>query len=94
MSDLILPRRQFLKTLSGIIAAPAIVRADSLMNIISAPNHPRSYGAFPDLSTLEDWRYLIRVSNMAIPKHHELSARPRIRTGTDTALRGAPLPLG
>jgi hypothetical protein len=42
MTDLILPRRQFLKTLSGIIAAPAIVRADSLMKVV-APKRQMLY---------------------------------------------------
>jgi hypothetical protein len=34
---LILPRRRFLAGLVGIIAAPAIVRADNIMKVASAP---------------------------------------------------------
>lgn len=35
MSDIILPRRGFLKVLAGLIAAPAIVKASSLMKVIA-----------------------------------------------------------
>lgn len=31
---ILLPRRRFLKVLTGIIAAPAVVKADSLMRIV------------------------------------------------------------
>ena|GEM_PF-6723692 len=51
MTDLILPRRQFLKTLSGIIAAPAIVRADSLMKVVAPQNDFESYISY------FEWRY-------------------------------------
>ena len=69
---LILPRRQFLKTLSGIIAAPAIVRADNLMKVVAPALHV--YGrspamdAFPDmhLLNLNEWRYLIRIANIVV----------------------------
>lgn len=44
MTELILPRRQFLKAAVGIIAAPAVVRFESLMKL-SAPNVP-----------IESWR--------------------------------------
>jgi len=33
MSDLIIPRRSFLKVLTGIIAAPAVIKADQLMRV-------------------------------------------------------------
>jgi hypothetical protein len=33
MSDLIIPRRSFLKVLTGIIAAPAVIKADQLMQV-------------------------------------------------------------
>lgn len=34
---LIIPRRRFLAGLVGIVAAPAIVRADNIMKVTSAP---------------------------------------------------------
>ena len=37
MPDLILPRRQFLKAAVGIIAAPAVVRFESLMKLSAPP---------------------------------------------------------
>ena len=33
MSDIIIPRRSFLKVLTGIIAAPAVIKADQLMQV-------------------------------------------------------------
>jgi len=33
MSDLIIPRRSFLKVLTGVIAAPAVITADKLMQV-------------------------------------------------------------
>ena len=33
MSDLIIPRRSFLKVLTGVIAAPAVIRANQLMQV-------------------------------------------------------------
>ena len=33
MSDLIIPRRSFLKVLTGIIAAPSVIKADQLMQV-------------------------------------------------------------
>ena len=33
MSDFIIPRRSFLKVLTGIIAAPAVIKADQLMQV-------------------------------------------------------------
>jgi hypothetical protein len=33
MSDLIIPRRSFLKVLTGIIAAPAVIKANQLMQV-------------------------------------------------------------
>lgn len=32
---LLLPRRQFLRVLTGLVAAPAVVKAESLMNIVA-----------------------------------------------------------
>jgi len=33
MRDLIIPRRSFLKVLTGVIAAPAVIKADQLMRV-------------------------------------------------------------
>jgi hypothetical protein len=33
MSDLIIPRRSFLKVLTGVIAAPAVIKANNLMQV-------------------------------------------------------------
>ena len=33
MSDFIIPRRSFLKVLTGVIAAPAVIKADQLMQV-------------------------------------------------------------
>jgi len=33
MSDLIIPRRSFLKVLTGVIGAPAVIKADQLMRV-------------------------------------------------------------
>ena len=33
MTDLIIPRRSFLKVLTGVIAAPAVIKADQLMRV-------------------------------------------------------------
>ena len=33
MSDFIIPRRSFLKVLTGIVAAPAVIKADQLMQV-------------------------------------------------------------
>lgn len=55
MSDLILPRRAFLTGLAGLFAAPAIVRAASLMPVKALP----VYGAIPGFMTLADYARLM-----------------------------------
>jgi len=67
VTDLILPRRQFLKTLSGIIAAPAIVRADSLMKVVAPKPHITTLRiGLPqgNWGEIYDWQYIVRLSNI------------------------------
>ncbi len=67
MTDLILPRRHFLKTLSGIIAAPAIVRADSLMKVV-APKFPKTAlrTSLPPMA----WRKIGPLLDIELPGPH------------------------
>ena len=43
---LLLPRRKFLFGLTGVFAAPAIVRADRLMRVASIPDYRNDLVAF------------------------------------------------
>jgi hypothetical protein len=60
MTDLILPRRQFLTGLMGLVAAPAVVRATSLMPVKSfvEVNLPPPPAGFRRL-TLADYRRMV-----------------------------------
>ena len=82
MTDLILPRRQFLKTLSVNIAAPAIVRADNIMKVV-VPRFPRTTlrTSLPPISwgQINDWQYIVRLSNIL----EELPLPPRRRWQVD-----------
>ena len=54
-----LPRRQFLRVLTGIIAAPAVVKAESLMKVVAVPKNDLILLRF----SLPDgpWRSFIKV---------------------------------
>jgi hypothetical protein len=79
---LILPRRRFLTGLIGLIAAPAVVRAESLMLIkVWAPLHNSLWGmpSFAVLSSEDpsewsesDWR--IAKAEAALPPYHRIMA--------------------
>ena len=60
MTDLILPRRQFLTGLMGLIAAPAVVRATSLVPVKSfvGVNLPPPPAGFRRL-TLAEYRRMV-----------------------------------
>lgn len=72
---MILSRRGILRCLTGIIAAPAVVKADALMRVVGVPrlaydglgNEFESYvGYFREQEPLvqSDWRWVARISNV------------------------------
>lgn len=71
MTELVLPRRRFLQTFVGLVAAPAIVKADNLIRVVTwkAPDAHRTIRVYMDIQTIRDrnvllntW-YDIRVNN-------------------------------
>jgi hypothetical protein len=82
LSDLILPRRRFLTGLVSLLAAPAVVRADSLMPIkVWRPPRDSLWGvpSFAVLSSEDpsewsesDWR--IAKAEAALPPFHRTMA--------------------
>lgn len=69
---LILPRRRFLAGLVGLVAAPAVVKASSLMKIVAPRpdfaivDFSDAYGRSPMMDALPDmirWQYAVETSN-------------------------------
>jgi hypothetical protein len=64
-----LPRRRFLQCLTGIIAAPAIVKADSLMRVFAAPEGPgliycnRAIRSALDIEAIRGHNVLLKASD-------------------------------
>lgn len=64
-----LPRRRFLSCLVGLVAAPAVVKADSLMRVF-VPKPDNSFEAytswFKQMGNIvqDDWRYNVRTANI------------------------------
>jgi hypothetical protein len=64
MTDLILPRRSILKSAVGIVAFPAIVRAESLMRVVAQKELIRR--TLPSGMVIEyarDWDWVSKVLN-------------------------------
>ncbi len=70
-----LQRRQFLRVLTGLIAAPAVIKADALMRVV-APKPGLAFDALGNQYEAytswfrmmkpvipSDWRYMVRVAN-------------------------------
>lgn len=57
---MILPRRRFLQVLTGLIAAPAVVKADALMRVVAPPRHALADFFLGDTLTAEEIERAIR----------------------------------
>jgi hypothetical protein len=64
MTDLILPRRQFLTGLMGLVAAPAVVKTSSLMSVRSFVD--------PQLYTFPNKVWVPRSSGVSLAQIREL----------------------
>lgn len=79
MSNLILPRRSFLAGLGALVAAPAIVRAESLMPIktleIIAPPKARIFRIVQTMRSLDQWVEVTASEVMDAPRGHDVRQR-------------------
>lgn len=74
-------RRKFLTTLTGIIAAPAVIRADALMRIRALPFEPYVLyvGADEhDSWMFEKWRYVGMYQESSISYLHKMVSVPSV----------------
>ena len=80
---LVMPRRRFLAGLVGLIAAPAVVRAASLMKIVAIPSIDCPYGFSPAMKAFADMKQWeeIRMGRYFLVAHPSLIGPLRAEFG-------------
>ena len=71
-------RRGFLRCLTGIIAAPAVVRADALMRVVAVPRWGNWRMVNSGLIVPPDWRYFVRICNIDVSSAEISSGPPNL----------------
>ena len=98
-----MPRRRFLQVLTGIIAAPAVIKAEGLMKVAAAPDrvlyreiYLDAYGRSPGMDALPDilqlhtrlWFYPGSIRGWIPPDWREIVRLCDIDTTTTAGLLG------